>query len=240
MKSTLNHAMIKIRPANERGHANHGWLDTYHTFSFASYIDPNHMGFRDLRVINEDRIAPGKGFGEHPHQDMEIVSYVVSGGLRHQDSMGNKSIILPDEVQIMSAGTGVVHAEMNHYNDQQTHFFQIWILPQKKGLKPSYGQKSFKSDFEKKNLVLVVSKTQRDGSIGIHQDADIYIGRLKSADIIKVNVSDERHIWVQMIAGMAEINSQNLTAGDGLALSNERTVSISAKPDAEFILFDLA
>jgi len=230
---------IVVRPSFERGHADHGWLNSYHTFSFADYYDPAHMGFHTLRVINEDRIKGGSGFGAHPHNDMEIVSYVVSGGLEHKDSMGNKTVILPDEVQIMSAGTGVVHAEMNHFKDQETHFFQIWIMPEKKGIRPNYGQKSFKNEFARQNLTLVVSKDRRNGSIGINQDTDIYIGRLKLQDVVNFKIGQGRHIWVQMIKGSTEINKVDIKAGDGLSVSNEKELIILAKEDVEFILFDL-
>jgi len=230
---------IVVRPALERGHSNHGWLNSYHTFSFADYYDPAHMGFKTLRVINEDRIKGGSGFGAHPHNDMEIISYVVSGGLEHKDSMGNKAVILPDEVQIMSAGTGVTHAEMNHCKDRETHFFQIWIMPEKKGIRPNYGQKSFKNEFAKQNFVLVVSKDKRNGSIGINQDADIYIGRLKSQDEVNFKIRTDRHIWIQMIKGNTEINKVNIKAGDGLSISNEKALAILAKENSEFILFDL-
>jgi len=230
---------IVLRPSSERGQARHGWLNSYHTFSFADYHDPAHMGFYTLRVINEDRIEGGSGFDSHPHQDMEIVSYVVSGGLEHTDSMGNKAVILPDEVQIMSAGTGVVHAEMNHFKDKQTHFFQIWILPAKKDLDPSYGQKSFKNEFAKQNLTLVISKDKRNGSIGINQDVDIYIGRLKPQEVVNFNIRTGRHVWIQMIKGDLEANHVNVKAGDGLAVSNQKDLTIEAKKGAEFILFDL-
>ena len=196
---------IVIRHSLERGHADHGWLNSYHTFSFANYYDPNHMGFSSLRVINEDRILGGTGFDAHPHNNMEIFSYVISGGLEHTDSMGNKAIILPDEVQIMSAGTGVTHAEMNHFKDQGTHFFQIWIIPEKNNIKPNYGQKSFKNEFLKQKFVLVVSKDKRNGSIGINQDADIYIGRLKAKDAVNFDIRTGRHAWLQMVKGNIEI-----------------------------------
>lgn len=228
-----------LRRSQERGHAQHGWLNSYHTFSFANYYDPSHMGFRTLRVINEDRIAGGSGFGAHSHEEMEIISYVVSGGLEHQDSMGNTVVILPDEVQIMSAGTGVTHAEMNHLEDTESHFFQIWIFPDTKGIPPSYGQKSFKDSFSKQNLTLVVSKDKRDGSLGIHQDADVYIGRLASGEKVDFEIRSGRYLWIQMIAGRVEVNKIGIDAGDGLAVSLEKVISIFAKGDAEFILFDL-
>ncbi len=235
---TLNKNIV-VRPSLERGHTDWGWLNSYHTFSFADYYDPGHMGFSTLRVINEDRIKGGSGFGAHSHDDMEIISYVVSGGLKHADSMGNKTIILPDEVQIMSAGTGVTHAEMNYFNDRETHFFQIWILPERKGILQSYGQRSFKNEFLKQNLVLVVSKDKRNGSIGINQDANIYIGRLRPRGVINFNIHIGRHVWIQMVKGSVEINKTDIQAGDGLSISNEKELIILAKEDAEFILFDL-
>jgi redox-sensitive bicupin YhaK (pirin superfamily) len=230
---------IVLRPSSERGHSDHGWLNSYHTFSFAGYQDPAHMGFHTLRVINEDRIQGGTGFGAHPHSNMEILSYVVSGGLEHADSMENKTVILPDEVQIMSAGTGVTHAEMNHFKDRETHFFQIWITPQKQGIRPHYGQKSFKDEFSKQNFVLVASQDKRNGSIGISQDADIYIGRLKPRDAVNFNVRNGRHIWIQMIKGSAVINKTDIQAGDGLSASDEKALTIEARESTEFILFDL-
>lgn len=225
--TTMLHKNIVVRHALERGHTDRGWLNSY------------HMGFNNMQVINEDRIKGGSGFSAHSHRDMEIVSYVVSGGLEHADSMGNKTIILPDEVQIMSAGTGVTHAEMNYLKDQETHFFQIWIIPEKNGLRPGYGQRSFKNELLKQNLVLVVSKDQRNGAIGIHQDADIYIGRLKSKDMVNFNVRAGRHAWIQMIKGSAGINEVNIQAGDGVSISHEKALTISAREGTEFILFDL-
>lgn len=236
---TVMHKNIVVRRSWERGHTHLGWLNSYHTFSFADYYDPAYMGFSTLRVINEDRIQGKAGFDAHPHRDMEIISYVVTGGLEHADSMGNKTVILPDEVQIMSAGTGVTHAEMNYFKDKETHFFQIWIVPEKNGLRPGYGQKSFKNELLKQNLVLVVSKDQRQGSIGIHQDADIYIGRLKFRDRVNFNVRKGRHAWVQMVKGSTEINGVNIQAGDGVSLSHEEALTILAKENTEFILFDL-
>jgi quercetin 2,3-dioxygenase len=230
---------IVLRSSSDRGHSRHGWLNSHHTFSFADYYDTDHMNFGTLRVINEDRIQGGSGFGAHPHKDMEIVSYVISGGLAHKDSMGNETIILPDEVQIMSAGTGVVHAEMNHLKDQETHFFQIWILPEKKGIRPGYGQKSFKKDFARQSLTLVVSKEKRDGSIGINQDADIYIGRFKEQGGLEFKIRPGRQVWLQMVKGTAAVNKVDVKAGDGLAISHEKALSISAGERSEFILFDL-
>jgi len=230
---------MEIRPAFKRGHADHEWLNTYHTFSFAEYFDPQHMGFSTLRVINEDRITGGSGFDTHPHKDMEIVTYVVSGALEHKDSLGNTAIIMPDEVQVMSAGTGVKHSEFNHLKDKYTHFLQIWILPEKKGITPRYGQKSFKNAFAQQVLVLVVSKDGREESIIINQDADLYIGKLKSSQEINFKIRPGRHIWIQMIKGALEVNDVRIEAGDGLAISVEKALKIVAKANAEFILFDL-
>ncbi|MDE2223212.1 MAG: pirin family protein [Candidatus Omnitrophica bacterium] len=228
-----------LRPSAERGHADHEWLNTYHTFSFADYYDPSHTGFGTLRVINEDRIKGGTGFDTHPHHDMEIVSYIVSGGIEHQDSIGNKGVILPQEVQIMSAGTGVEHSERNHFKNQETHFFQIWILPDKKGIAPRYEQKSLKDQFNKQKLTLVVSKDERDGSLLINQDVDIYIARLKMQEEINFNIRSGRHVWLQLIKGNIQINGIDVKSGDGLAVSNEKTLPILSKADSEFILFDL-
>jgi redox-sensitive bicupin YhaK (pirin superfamily) len=230
---------IVTRPSSDRGHSNQGWLNSRHSFSFANYYDPDHMGFRTLRVINEDIIQGASGFGAHAHSDMEIVSYVVSGGLEHTDSMGSKTIILPDEVQIMSAGKGVTHGEMNHLKNQETHFFQIWILPEKKGLRPGYGQKSFQHEFLENKLTLVVSRDKRNGSLEIHQDADIYIGRLKSRDEINFKIRAGRYLWVQLIKGSLQINKVNIKAGDGLSVSHENALSVCAGESSEFLLFDL-
>lgn len=232
--------MLTVRKSEERGNANHGWLKSRHTFSFADYYDPAHMGFSALRVINEDRIDGGSGFATHPHRDMEIISYVVKGALEHQDSMGNKTIIRPGEVQRMSAGTGVRHSEYNHFKDDQTHFFQIWILPEKTGIAPGYGQKSFDSAFEDRNFVLVVSKEGRNGSISINQDADLYLGKLKADDNVGFEIRPGRSVWIQTIAGVIEANATRLSAGDAAALTNEPMARVtSLDGPAEFMLFDL-
>lgn len=230
---------MEIRPALKRGHADHGWLNTYHTFSFAEYFDPDHIGFSTLRVINEDRLIGGAGFDTHPHKDMEIVTYVISGALEHKDSLGNTAVILPDEVQVMSAGSGIKHSEFNHLKDKETHFLQIWVLPEKKGIMPRYGQKSFKDAFAKQNFVLVASKEGREGSIAINQDANLYVGRLKSSQEIDFKIRPGRHIWIQMVKGSAEVNNAHIQAGDGLAVSDEKALKIIARSNAEFILFDL-
>jgi redox-sensitive bicupin YhaK (pirin superfamily) len=230
---------VAVRRSSERGHADQGWLNSRHSFSFANYYDPAHMGFRTLRVINEDTLKGGTGFAAHPHSDMEIVSYVISGGLEHTDSMGRKAVILPDEVQVMSAGTGITHGERNHFNNQEAHFLQIWIVPEKKGLRPGYGQKSFKQELARHKLILAVSREKRNGSIGIHQDVDIHIGRLKPGDETTFKIGEGRHIWVQMIKGSLWVNKLNIKAGDGLSVGQEKSLTISAEENSEFMLFDL-
>jgi quercetin 2,3-dioxygenase len=232
--------MIQIRKSEERGRANHGWLDSKHSFSFAEYYDPQHMGFRSLRVINEDRIVGGSGFATHPHRDMEIISYVITGALEHKDSMGNSTVIRPGEVQRMSAGTGVRHSEFNHFADRETHFFQIWILPNRAGLSPGYGQKSFEKDLAEKNLVLVVSEDGRDGSIEINQDADLYISRLNKGESLNFNLRPQRHTWIQVVKGEITVNSKILKAGDGLSATAEATtLALVAQENSELLLFDL-
>lgn len=232
--------MINIRKSNDRGHADHGWLNTYHTFSFAGYHDPKQMGFRELRVINEDRVQPGEGFGTHPHQDMEIISYVLEGALEHKDSMGNGTVIRPGEVQRMSAGTGITHSEFNHSKSELVHFFQIWIVPEKHGVKPGYEQK-FLPDEEKKNMLrLVASPDGRDGSVTIHQDVNLYATLLETGSRVVHNIPEKRHVWVQVARGSVLVNCRLLEAGDGAAVSDERLVSLTCKENAEVLLFDLA
>ncbi len=234
--------MLTIRPANERGHFDHGWLQTSHTFSFADYFDPKHHQFRALRVINEDFVQPGYGFGTHPHRDMEIVTYVLEGGLAHKDSMGNGSTIRPGDVQRMSAGSGVLHSEYNHSQDELVHLLQIWILPDKKGLEPSYEQKTF-TDADKRNrLRLVASRDGRDGSVTIHQDASIYGSILENGTSVRHELAPGRHAWVQVARGSVVVNGKALRQGDGAALSDERAIEFtgaSSQP-AEILLFDLA
>lgn len=231
--------MLVIRKSKERGHADHGWLKSKHTFSFANYYDPQHMGFSDLRVINEDWIAGGTGFGAHPHRDMEIISYVASGALKHQDSMGNKTVIKPGEVQRMSAGTGVVHSEHNNSEVDDAHLFQIWIMPEKQSITPGYGQKDFSSQIETQDKVLVVSKDGRDDSIGINQDADLYISRLGKDREIKHEIRDGRKVWIQVVKGNLTINGKDLESGDALQVENEKLLSIHSNLDSEILLFDL-
>ena len=232
--------MLQLRKSTERGLGDHGWLKSRHTFSFADYYDPSQMGFRSLRVINEDRIEGGTGFGAHPHRDMEIISYVVKGALEHQDSMGNKAVIRPGEVQRMSAGSGVVHSEYNQLADTETHFFQIWIMPNARGGAPGYGQKSFEDDLNAKKLVLVVSGDGRDGSIGIKQDADLYLSRPKTGDVVDFEVRKGRGVWIQVVRGKIDVNGKSLAGGDGVAVEGETKLVIRSDDASEFMLFDLA
>lgn len=232
--------MITVRSSKDRGYADHGWLKSFHTFSFAEYYDPNHIGFRTLRVINEDRIEGGTGFGAHPHRDMEIISYVIDGALEHEDSTGNKATIRPGEVQRMSAGTGVVHSEHNALEDKETHFFQIWIRPATVGGHPGYAQKSFSDQLDSGQLVLVVSGDGRDGSLPIKQDADLYIARLKKGGGAEFSLGSGRGAWVQMVSGEMLINDTELTTGDGAAVEKLDRLLFQAQADCEFLLFDLA
>ncbi len=231
--------MITIRRSDVRGHVNHGWLDTYHAFSFASYHDPAHMGFGVLRVINEDRIAPSTGFPTHGHENMEIISYVVEGALSHKDSMGNESTIRPGEVQRMSAGTGVRHSEYNHEKNTATHLLQIWFLPSVEGIAPSYEQKSFDSDFAQGNFVLVASESGRDGSVTMHQDVDMYVVKSNVAGEKHYAIRRDRNIWVQVIRGEVEMEGELLQAGDGAAITQVLHLDLKWKANTEFLLFDL-
>lgn len=232
--------MLELRKSTDRGFADHGWLKSRHTFSFAEYYDPRHMGFRSLRVINEDRIEGGTGFGSHPHRDMEIISYVVKGALEHKDSTGTKAIIRPGEIQRMSAGAGVVHSEYNANPEEEAHFFQIWIMPKARGGAPGYGQKSFEEDLNSKKMVLVVSEDAREGSIGIKQDADMYISRLKENDEIEFKIRSGRGIWIHLIKGQISIGDKKLSAGDAASFEKEDLLKIKASENSEFLLFDLA
>jgi quercetin 2,3-dioxygenase len=232
--------MLKIRKSDERGLANHGWLKSRHTFSFADYYDPQFMGFRSLRVINEDRIDGGTGFGKHGHKDMEIISYVVEGALLHEDSMGTKAIIRPGEVQRMTAGTGVMHSEYNDQPNDVTHFLQIWIQPKTNNAVPGYGQKSFETDLNTKKSVLVISEEGRDGSISINQDADIYISRLIQGDEYEFKLRPNRGVWLQVVQGQLSINGSLMATGDAVSFENDEHLKIAAAGKCEFILFDLA
>jgi redox-sensitive bicupin YhaK (pirin superfamily) len=232
--------MINIRKAEDRGHADHGWLDTRHTFSFSSYRDERYMGFRSLRVINEDRVQPGKGFDTHPHQDMEIISYVLEGALAHRDSTGTGSVIRPGDVQRMSAGTGVMHSEFNDSSEEPVHFLQIWLLPDKKGVKPSYEQKTFSREDKLGKLRLIASPDGREGSVSINQDAYVYASVLVKDSSLPVPIAKNRHLWVQAARGKIKLNDVVLSAGDGAAVSDETSVNLSAVDEAEILIFDLA
>lgn len=232
--------MITLRRARERGHANHGWLDSHHTFSFAGYYDPRHMGFRTLRVINEDRVEPARGFGTHPHRDMEIVSYVIEGALEHKDSMGNGSVIRPGDVQRMSAGTGVTHSEFNGSRTDLVHFLQIWIIPEKQGLAPGYEQKHFTMAEKQGKLRLIASRDGREGSVTIHQDANIFATVLDEGQTISYSMASNRHAWVHVVRGDANIGRNDLSAGDAAAVSGESELTVSGLKSAEVLLFDLA
>ena len=210
--------MITLRPGNERGHANHGWLDTYHTFSFDTYHDPEHMGFRSLRVINEDWVAGGKGFPPHGHRDMEIVTYVLEGALQHQDSMGNGSVIRPGEVQRMSAGTGVTHSEYNPSPTERLHLMQIWIKPEARNLEPSYEQKKFPAEGRRGRLQLLASREANHGSVKIHQDAALYTALLETGQSVEHSLAPGRGAWIQVARGQVEVNGTSLAAGDGAAI----------------------
>ena len=229
-----------IRRANERGHADHGWLNSFHTFSFADYYDPEAMGFRALRVINEDRVAPGGGFPRHGHRDMEIISYVLEGALAHKDTTGTSSVIKPGDVQRMSAGTGVQHSEMNASKSEPVHFLQIWIIPDRRGHEPGYEQKHFTPEDRRGKLRLVASPDGRDGSITIHQDATLSAGLLGKGESATHTVAADRHAWVQIARGSVEIDGETLVAGDGLAAVGAGELRINGVDDAEVLVFDLA
>ena len=231
--------MINIRRSNERGHANHGWLDTRFSFSFADYYDPQFMGFRDLRVINEDFIEPGQGFPKHGHRDMEIITYVISGELSHRDSMGNGETIRPNDVQRMTAGTGVLHSEYSSPTDK-THLLQIWILPEKNNLQPGYEQKVFSSEEKKGKLKLVASKGGDDGSVHINQDVKLYASILNKGEKVSLPLAEGRHAWVQLISGSLDVNGEALNPGDGAAISDEIDLTLTSGADnTEYLLFDL-
>ncbi|MEZ4816213.1 MAG: pirin family protein [Bdellovibrionota bacterium] len=232
--------MLTLRKTNDRGGAEHGWLKSKHTFSFADYHAPDFMGFGPLRVINEDWIQGGEGFGMHPHKDMEIITYVVKGALEHKDSMGNQAVILPGEVQKMSAGKGVLHSEYSPRKGEDTHLLQIWIHPNKKGLTPSYQQKSFEEQLNTEKLVLVVSPDAELGSLSISQDAKLYVSRLKADDSLDYQLGQGRVAWLQMVKGELKVNSLELSVGDGLAVRDEELLSVVAQKDSEFLLFDLS
>ncbi|HVG52763.1 MAG TPA: pirin family protein [Xanthobacteraceae bacterium] len=232
--------MISIRPAEARGQADFGWLDSRHTFSFGEYHDPQNMGFGPLRVINEDRVLPGKGFGTHGHSDMEIVSYVIEGALEHKDSIGTGSVIRPGDVQRMSAGTGIRHSEFNHSQTDPVHFLQIWLLPERGGIAPGYEQKTFSRDDKLGKLRLILSQDGRDGSVRIHQDASVYASIPGEAKTVTFDLAPKRRAWVQIVRGAAEIDGTIVYAGDGVAVTDQPSVAIKAgSDDTEFLLFDL-
>ena len=218
--------MITIRPSDERGHANHGWLDTYYTFSFSDYYDPKHMGFRDLRVINEDRVSAGKGFGMHPHRDMEILTYIIEGELNHRDSMGRGATIKTNDVQRMSAGTGVMHSEVNQ-SKAPVHLLQIWLLPEAEGLKPSYEDRTFTAEEKQNQLRLIASHDGREGSTTINQDASVYASLLDSGKSLELPLQRGRHAWVQLVRGELDVNGTKLTKGDGAAISGESRLQLT-------------
>jgi redox-sensitive bicupin YhaK (pirin superfamily) len=231
--------MMQVRKARDRGHADHGWLDTYHTFSFADYYDPAHMGFRALRVINEDRVQPGEGFGTHGHRDMEIVTYVLEGALEHKDSMGNGEVLRPGEFQRMSAGTGIRHSEFNPSATEPVHLYQIWLLPRTAGIRPSYEQKFFAEAERRGRLRLVASPDGADGSLTIHQDARVYLATLGAGESVTHPLGKGRHAWLQVLRGRVSANGTPLDTSDGAAVSDERELTAAAERPAEVMLFDL-
>lgn len=231
--------MIAIRQANDRGVASFGWLESRHTFSFGHYYDPQFMGFGPLRVINEDKVKPGQGFGTHGHSDMEIISYVLDGALEHKDSLGTGSIIRPGDVQRMTAGTGVRHSEYNASSTDPVHFLQIWILPERDGLEPSYEQKAFSAEEKRGQLRLVGSRDGRDGSVTIHQDVNLYSALLDSAEVITYELDEDRKGWVQVAQGSLELNGEVLSAGDGVAVSGPSPLEFKGLDNAEILLFDM-
>jgi redox-sensitive bicupin YhaK (pirin superfamily) len=232
--------MINVRHAKERGTANFGWLDSRHTFSFGDYYDPKQMGFGPLRVINEDRVSPGKGFGTHGHRDMEIISYVLEGALEHKDSIGTGSVIRPGDVQVMSAGTGIRHSEFNHSKTEPVHFLQIWVVPDREGIAPRYEQKTFPDADKRGRLRLVGSSDGRDGSVVIHQDVELFAAILNAGEQVALPLSTGRKAWLQVVRGAVVMNGQELDTGDGAAVEGEATLTVTAKVDGtEILMFDL-
>ena len=231
--------MFDIIQSETRGAADHGWLRAKHTFSFADYYNPERVEFGSLRVINEDRIAPGKGFGTHPHRDMEIITYIIDGVIEHKDSMGNGTTITPGEVQRMTAGTGVLHSEFNHSQEQELHLLQIWIYPEKNGLEPGYEQTRFTREEKLNRLRLVGSRDGRDGSVTIHQDVNLYSSILEAGNEVTLDLADDRKVFVQVVHGDIAVNGQLLAAGDGARIEGEQTLQITARSEAEFLVFDM-
>src|SRR5579863_1339571 len=229
---------MNIRRAKERGHAQHGWLDSYHSFSFANYYDPRWQGYRTLRVLNDDLVMPGMGFGTHPHRDMEIITYILSGAVEHKDSMGNGRVIRPGEVQYMSAGSGVRHSEFNPSPSEAAHFLQIWIMPDAKGVTPRYAEKSLR-DAATGKFNLVTSKTGRDGSIAIHQDADLWLAKLDPGQNLRHSLTAGRHAWMHVVEGEVKINGNTLSGGDAVAVNEPSELKLTATKPSQVLLFDL-
>jgi quercetin 2,3-dioxygenase len=232
--------MLEVRKGEERGHARHGWLDSYHSFSFADYYDPEHVAFGALRVINEDRVQPGRGFGTHGHRDMEIVSYVLSGALEHKDSLGTGSVIRPGDVQRMSAGTGVMHSEFNPSSTEETHFLQIWILPKFTGMRPGYEQKRFPNEQKRGRLALIAAADGRDGSVTVHQDVSVYAGLFDGDEVATLEVAAGRRAYVHVARGAVTVNGTRLNAGDALKATDVARITIENGENAEVLAFDLA
>ncbi|MCS6860293.1 MAG: pirin family protein [Abditibacteriales bacterium] len=232
--------MIQVRPSYERGHTKMGWLDSYHSFSFGDYYDPKHVGFRVLRVINDDRIAPVMGFGFHPHRDMEIITYVLEGALEHKDSLGNGSVIRAGDVQRMSAGTGILHSEFNASQTEPVHLLQIWILPERQGLPPSYEQRTIAAEEKRGRLRLIASRDGREGSVTVHQDVDVYAAVLAPGDEVVHALQPHRHAWVQVARGDVTLNGVPLQTGDGAAVSEEESITLRANVETEVLVFDLS
>ena len=230
--------MMTIRKSNERGHAEHGWRDSYHSFSFADYYDSQWMGFRSLRVINDDLVMPGMGFGAHPHKDMEIITYMLSGSLEHKDSMGNGRVIRAGEVQYMAAGSGVRHSESNPSKTEAAHFLQIWIMPEANGVKPRYAEKSLR-DATTGKFHLVTSKTGRDSSIAIHQDADLWLAKLEAGQLVAHSLANGRHAWLHVAEGEVTLNGKTLSGGDAAAITQETKLQLNANKPSQVLLFDL-
>jgi redox-sensitive bicupin YhaK (pirin superfamily) len=233
-------AMITARPAGQRGVTKTDWLDSRHTFSFGAYYDPDHMGFGALRVINDDRVAPGAGFPPHDHRDMEILTYVLEGALAHRDSLGNGSVVRPGEVQRMTAGSGITHSEFNHSGTEPVHFLQVWILPDRRGLPPSYEQRRLDAAWRDGGLRIVVSPDGRQDSVRVHQDATVYVGRLAARERVAHPLAAGRQAWLHVARGTTDVSGTVLSAGDGAAVGGEPALVVTAREDAEFLLFDLA
>ncbi|WNW13934.1 pirin family protein [Pseudomonas sp. DTU_2021_1001937_2_SI_NGA_ILE_001] len=231
--------MLTLRKASERGAANHGWLNSHHTFSFANYYNPQEMGFSDLLVINDDRVQAGKGFGQHPHRDMEIFSYVLEGALEHKDTLGTGSVIRPGDVQLMSAGSGVAHSEFNHSHDELVHFLQIWIVPNVSGATPNYQQQHFSAEDKRGQLKLIISPDGQDGSLQVRQDARVYAGLFDGAEKAQLQLAADRYAYVHVARGSVTLNGQALNAGDGVKVRDEQLLELSQGTDAEVLVFDL-